>query len=293
VTSIALLISANFFFGCTISAYHYDLVCNLILISSAAHIGSMAFVHSYFKRSKVLCGIRSLLIIATFVLAWMLVDRQSSSHIFPSFKPNSDTRNLNGKTDTGLVLPAACFIKHPGESATTSYSNFTASLNWLTNATNAVATNSSTGFRSTNSSATFINGTTMLEFRQFNSDDTLTNDNKTALVFLTVAFGLMLIASFILWRYKKLNWSRYIAYSLRLASFLIIEGIMIYGFVQFLLLQNWMIKSNWFGGDKGEEEIGTFGQLIPLILLALPFLALAEQIFGKFLRFVLALENLT
>jgi hypothetical protein len=303
VTSIALLISTNFFFGCTISAYHYNLVFILVLISSAAHIGSMAFVHMYFNKNKILGGIRFVLILVTFVLAWLLLHRRSSSHIFPSFIPKSSTRNTSGKIDTGLVLPAACFIEHPGVSGTTPYSNFTASLYWLTNATNTVATNSSASFRSTNSSATFTNGTIMPEFQRFNSNDTLTNFDKTALIFLTIALGLTSIASGILSHYKpvkknqyndakKNKWPHYIAYALRCLSFLIITGITIYGLVQFILLQNWMINSNWFGGDKGERDFGSFGQLIPLILLALPCLALAEEIFGMSLHSVLALEKI-
>jgi len=151
----------------------------------------------------------------------------------------------------------------------------------------------------------------MPEFQRFNSNDTLTNFDKTALIFLSVALGLTSIASGILSHYnpakknqyndakknqyndaKKNKWPHYIAYALRCLSFLIITGIAIYGLVQFILLQNWMLNSNWFGGDKGERDFGSFGQLIPLILLALPCLALAEQIFGMSLHSVLALEKI-
>jgi len=82
-TSIALLITANTAVGCKITAYHYDLVCQLVLISSAAHMGSMAVAHKSFGRSLCLGIVRSLLLVASLGLGWVLFIRRGSSPIFP------------------------------------------------------------------------------------------------------------------------------------------------------------------------------------------------------------------
>jgi hypothetical protein len=45
-----------------------------------------------------------------------------------------------------------------------------------------------------------------------------------------------------------------------------------------------MRDSGWFGngdGSDGEYNLGSFGQLVPLILLALPVLSVLESIAGK------------
>lgn len=68
---------------------------------------------------------------------------------------------------------------------------------------------------------------------------------------------------------------------------------MVYGVVQFLSLQSWMEDSKWFGDDKGESTVSSFGQLMPLILLALPVLALAEQKFGRSFSFALLSKDFT
>jgi len=54
----------------------------------------------------------------------------------------------------------------------------------------------------------------------------------------------------------------------------------LYGFARFQQLQHWMNYSGWFK-DENEMEIDSFGQMMPLVLLALPFLALVEQLGGK------------
>lgn len=256
-------------------------MCDLVLISSAAHIGSIAFVHRYFSRSKTLGTMRFVLILVSFAFGWVLFAQRSYSEIFPMAKPDGGVGNINGTIDTGLVLPAACFLGHPGVSATTSYSNFTASEYWIMNIT--IATNSSTRTEGVNGSAIFTNSTTMPNFQQFSSNDVLRSNDIKAYAAMTVALIFTGVASIILaWTDDKDNrLCHWTAYTLRVVSFFTIYGVMAYGFSRFLILQEWMIGSGWFGGDNGESSLQSFGQLMPLVLLLLPILMVFEESAGK------------
>ncbi|KAF2826230.1 hypothetical protein CC86DRAFT_455791 [Ophiobolus disseminans] len=284
ITSIALLITVFFFKGCTISAYHYDLVCKLVLISSASHIGSMAFVRGYFNRDWLLALFRAGLMIASLALGWALfVRRQLYSPIFPSAPPVIDMENSTSKVNTGLVLPAACFIDHPGANATTSYSNFTASRYWTRNMTTVVASNSSTGFTNLNSSGISTNGTTIPSFSRFSTNDVLSNGDVIAYSFVSVALGFTLLASLVLWRIKDPEKSKQslichlVAHGLRFLSFLIVLGVWIYGLLTFTDLWQWMKKSKWFGEDDAEKSFSSFGQVMPVVMLLLTLFAMREE----------------
>lgn len=261
--------------GCDISAYHYDLVSKLVLISSASHISSIAFVHRYFKRNKILGTIRCLLILGTHAIGWDLIARRAMSPIFPNAGPSNSLLNNNGQNETSLVLPAACFFDHPGVSAVKSYGNFTASPHWILNVTATPATNSSIG----------SNGTATLHFENFSNNDDLSKGDLGAYVAVTIAILLTLSASYILNVYEtpdKPQRRHWLAYGFRCLSFFIVYSVMIYGFAKFQVLQGWMIESGLFGKDDGEKTFGSFGQLMPVLLLSLPLLAFFEEKCGKF-----------
>ncbi|KAF2681835.1 hypothetical protein K458DRAFT_488961 [Lentithecium fluviatile CBS 122367] len=284
VTSLALLITTNFFLGCTITAYHYDLVCSLVLMSSAAHIGSLAVMHRYFdaKKHQSWQHFRSLtrvaMILASFILSYVLF--RCRSEIFPSFRPLSNTNDANTTTSTGLVLPAVCFIDHPGYSNASSRQNFTASPSWSLNLTTPVSSNHSSLYGNSSSYGTSNISTpvTMPAFATFSSNDDLTSTgDMVALCFLFGAFILTALTSFILFLVKMdRTWHNWVAYSVRLICFVTTYVIAWYGFARFQQLQHWMKYSGWFGEDDGEESMASFGQLMPLVLLFLPVLALIE-----------------
>lgn len=91
ITSLALLIPLCLDSGCSISAYHYNIVCSLVLMSSAGHIASMVVIHRYFDTKVYLSVIRFLIIGGNFVLAAYVSSRRSN--IFPSYVPLSNFGN--------------------------------------------------------------------------------------------------------------------------------------------------------------------------------------------------------
>lgn len=158
----------------------------------------------------------------------------------------------------------------------------------MSNTTNHLLLNSTILSNSSLSaiSSSFIPGTnvTWPLFEQFSSNDHLTNaSDVVALAFLILSLLAAIATSSWLSSYKDPRKHLHtLAYSLRCCSFLTTYAIMLYGISQFFILQDWMKKSGLFKGDDGEDnKIETFGQLMPIVLLALPILALIEQFAGK------------
>jgi hypothetical protein len=291
VTSLALLIS-TFFLGCNISAYHYDLVCSLVLMSSAAHIGSLAVMHKYFdlengQISQIIRSlIRVLMILASFIMSYILFIRRYNTSIFPSFTTNSDVMDNNRTKSTGLVLPAACFIGHPGVSNASNPKNFTATPSWTLNYTAQASSNHSSLYGNSSSYGVSDNTTsfTMSAFTTFSSDDDFGNTGDlVALVFLTAACILAAVTSLVSFLSEGDSfWHHKFPFYSRLSCFVTTYGIAYYGLVRFQILHDWMNGSGWFeADDDGEKTVKSFGQLMPLILLSLPVLALIESLAGK------------
>jgi hypothetical protein len=216
----------------------------------------MIFVHQYFERSKLFGCLRFLLIIGTHAIGWDLIARRVRSHIFPNAQPADNIRDNNGPFRTSLVLPASCFIEHSGTSAVDSLHDFTASTHWVLNVTT---------------------------FENFTSDDDVRKIDIVLYSFITVAIFLTLIASIVLHRFEKdtghvkmFRGTHLLAFFLRALSSLIVYAIMIYGFIQFRSLHAWMQNSGWLDKDNSETNIQSFGQMLPVVLLFLPVISLAE-----------------
>ena len=246
-------------------------------------------MHKYFDQNPLLGGLRWLMMVLNLGFSWVLFYRRSKSHIFPSFKPKSDI--LAGDTfSTGLSKPSACYINHP-KAPTSGYpKNFTSSLDWFPWMSNTTGHMPSNITISSNSSllgnfSSLIPGTnvTWPLFEQFSSNDNLENvGDVIALAAITFSFMLASGTSALLSNSDLSRTRRHkVAYFLRWTSFTISYSIMIYGFSQFLILRDWMKKSNLFGQENDEYEISSFGQLMPIVLLILPVLALFEQFAGK------------
>ncbi|KAF2448869.1 S-adenosyl-L-methionine-dependent methyltransferase [Karstenula rhodostoma CBS 690.94] len=293
VTSIALLATANFFVGCTISAYHYDLVCSLVLMSSVAYIGSLVVMHKYFdvEKHRLLqygrSAVRVLMIATSFILSFILFHHRSN--IFPSNKPHSYAINHNRTSSTSLILSAACFIDHPGQSNASNPQNFTALPNWTRNYTIQASANQSSLLSNSSSYgisniSSFAN---MPAFSTFNSNDDLSSGSDLiALSFLLGACIVAALTSLILSLKKAEGACQHdhlcrhrLAYLSRGGCFVTTHAVTLYGLGKFWELKSWMMNSVWFAkDDTGESKVGSFGQLMPWILLSLPALAFIEAL---------------
>ena len=106
VTGLSLVIATRWYMGCTISAYHYDIVCDLVLMSVVTHLCSITFIIPYFHH-KGLGITRIFLILFTFVMAGLMLSKRSNTS-FPTGKPNYAP--TNSTLIPYLIAPAACFM---------------------------------------------------------------------------------------------------------------------------------------------------------------------------------------
>ena len=98
-------IAVLYYLGCSICAYRYDIVCNLILMSLVAHFASLGVISRYF--SNWLLGLlRAVLIIVAFSLAGVMFAERNNSH-FPTGVPGAEMNS--NMAAPPLLLAAACF----------------------------------------------------------------------------------------------------------------------------------------------------------------------------------------
>lgn len=89
--------------GCSISAYHYDVVANMLLITCATHLVAVTVARNYWDNplpSLVRIAVTAVLYIVTGVL---LSNQGTESKSFPTVVPPGSEKYSD------LFLPAACF----------------------------------------------------------------------------------------------------------------------------------------------------------------------------------------
>jgi hypothetical protein len=108
-TSGAYALTLRYAQGCKISAYHYNIVANMMLITCATHLMSITVVSQYWKH-KLLAVFRILLVTALYIVTALLLSNQNAGLElqWPTATP------IKNETDTLLVLPAACFQGNQG-----------------------------------------------------------------------------------------------------------------------------------------------------------------------------------
>ncbi|KAI0112319.1 hypothetical protein F4776DRAFT_350543 [Hypoxylon sp. NC0597] len=103
-TGAAYALTLQFGKGCSISAYHYNIVANMMLLTCATHLISVTIVRNYWK-FPWLALLRIACITFVFIATGLLMTNQNagSPEPFPTGVPDA---NL---TDSSIFLPAVCF----------------------------------------------------------------------------------------------------------------------------------------------------------------------------------------
>jgi hypothetical protein len=102
-TGGAYAITLRYAKACSISAYHYNIVANILLVTCATHLMAITVARHYWKHPFVgvlRIAVTSLLFIITGVL---LANRDSEANRFPTRVPD-DTEQYSL-----MLLPASCF----------------------------------------------------------------------------------------------------------------------------------------------------------------------------------------
>jgi hypothetical protein len=95
IAGIALLLVVNHQ-ACQISAYHYNLVCTMLLMSIITHLNTLINIPDFLYKGKTVATYRLIGIFAQFVLSGIVLSARNTS-TFPS-QPSSLA-----------IMPAACF----------------------------------------------------------------------------------------------------------------------------------------------------------------------------------------
>ncbi|KAI1104821.1 hypothetical protein F4804DRAFT_173116 [Jackrogersella minutella] len=103
-TGAAYALTLRYWRGCTISAYHYNIVANMMLLTCATHLISVTIVRNYWK-FPWLAFLRVVSITFVFIVTGLLMTNQNADTDlpFPTGVPNAN------ETDSPIFLAAACF----------------------------------------------------------------------------------------------------------------------------------------------------------------------------------------
>lgn len=101
-TGAAYALTLRYWRGCSITAYHYNIVANMLLLTCATHLMSITVVRRYW-RYPWLALARVVLMTGLFIVTGVLLSNQNARRQFPTGVP------MRNEKDSLLVLPAACF----------------------------------------------------------------------------------------------------------------------------------------------------------------------------------------
>lgn len=101
-TGGAYALSLRFWKGCTITAYHYNVIAKMLLLTCATHLMSVAIVRHYW-RYPLLAFVRVVVITGVFIVTGLLLGNQNATRAaFPTSVPTST------KANSLIMMRAAC-----------------------------------------------------------------------------------------------------------------------------------------------------------------------------------------
>ncbi len=266
-TGLAYAITLRYAKGCQISAYHYNIVANMLLLTCATHLMAVTISRHYWEHPFV--AIIRVVITAGVYLATgiMLSNQGAGGNGFPTEIPQANT------TDSLLFLQAACFQ--------TDASHFTQSLDQSLSSLE-------------NIKEAFLDG------------DRIHGWNMYLAMLLFYALALVVgLGRFIQHGGRKEGrrariglWARrtcaplfratflfHLVFALYLAGGIAIASWTVVGSAFYISgLRQWVSTSGWLALENGknpEDDPTTFGQLVPLLLIALTIFTMLQVLSGK------------
>jgi hypothetical protein len=243
--------------ACTISAYHYNLVCLMLVIGIITHLNTLISVPDFFTKGKVVATYRIILIIWQITMTGVALSARHHTN-FP-IEPS------------GLgALPAVCFA-NANASADAGYADLI-----------DVATNITTGITSnTTSNATQVFNNAKIVTKGMGAYITLMVFGLFALITLigewiseTCAAGSLKS------RKHPIAW---FSIFISIASLLASIAIVVYNIGQYNTLVGGMEIPKWY--QTTVENKWTFSQYMPILLLASASIPLMESLSGTLTPF--------
>jgi len=276
-TGAAYVVTLRYYKGCQVSAYHYNIVANMMLLTCATHLMSVTVVRNYWKY-PVLAVLRVLVITGVFLATGLLLSNQNVDKGFPTKLPDFSKEHPE---DALIFLPAACFmggthLSKSVSSVTSSGQNFVDAL-----------LNSET-------SANFIQG-------------------WSNFLVMGIWYGAVMVAELFRlvgrgryhsgWRQNLVGRARRIMPVFSKKPKLKAPFLALYWGIGFTIsawtvvvagryiidLRMWVGQSGWLQLDDGqknpEDEAASFGQLVPIFVTSLTLFSFIQIIHGECLPF--------
>lgn len=107
---IALAYGINFVVSskCTLSAYHYEVGLNMVLLALASTNLSTLMLRDYWARAKIAATLRTLVIIVIYIFLGRMIAYQFMRESTPEEVWLAKLANSN--PDSSILLPASCFL---------------------------------------------------------------------------------------------------------------------------------------------------------------------------------------
>ncbi|KAK3381073.1 hypothetical protein B0H63DRAFT_196098 [Podospora didyma] len=248
-TGGAYAITLRYFKGCTISAYHYNIVANMLLVTCATHLMAVTVSRHYWEHVYV--GFLRVAVTAlVYLVTGVLLSNQGGGNAFPTEVPPASAQYSE------ILMPAACF-----QNAKFSFGdNFKGSF-----------ASSNDFFRARIPGWTqflvmfiFYALAVLINLGRLIRRGTGHNGKRRKFVnWLKTYFAILFRAKRLLY----ILFSFYLFAGIGIASWTVATSAM-----YVLELRSWVDKSIWMDKNNGknpENDPATFGQLVPVLLITL------------------------
>ncbi len=266
-TGGAYAITLRYTRGCEISAYHYNIVANILLLTCATHLMSVAISRHYWEHPLVAL-LRVTVTVGVYLVTGIMLSNQGQD--FPTQIPNANT------TDSLMFMQAACF-----QNGTTNFAtDLVQSVNSTTSAKNAFVDsqigNKIQGWNQYLVMILFYGLAVLVGFGRYLQHGTK-RDGKRAgvgrwakktcapLFRLRFAFSCL--------------FALYLIGGIAIASWTVVESA-----VYITGLRSWVNASGWLAlsnGKNPEDDPTSFGQLVPLLLIGLTIFTMLQILSGE------------
>ncbi|KAI0161595.1 hypothetical protein GGR57DRAFT_363034 [Xylariaceae sp. FL1272] len=272
-TGAAYALTLRYSTGCSVSAYHYNIVANMLLLTCATHLMSVIIVRNYWKYIG-LAIVRIIAITGVFIVTALLFTNQNAERRqFPTGIPAWN------ETDSLLFLAAACFESSDNKA-----------INTFKQSTQ----NPDAFFQKT-----LVNST---------PDNKVQGWNYFVAILLYYGAAIIVAIVRVIRRGKsRPGWRGRLGQSVKrscghirflrrffewLFFIYMLLGVFLGALVVVMAgkyifdLRRWVNRSGWIEKENGvlnpEDDWSTFGQLVPIITSALILFSLAQIVSGKF-----------
>ncbi|KAI9647249.1 hypothetical protein NHQ30_003632 [Ciborinia camelliae] len=261
-TSGAYAITLRWAQCCSISAYHYNIVGNMMLIGCATHLLSMIVVSEYWKIKSVAI-IRIILVGILYALTGIILTNQnvgSGPNTWPSGVPNQN------ESSSTMILPAACFLSKDSLFMDSLNRTFATTKSFEIAVVDSTPGNHIVGWNLWILMLLFYILSFLVDFIR-----TCCNRYRSAVTRYRVRWFGPRASKFICW----------IFWGYQVLGTILCGSALVNSFKYILKLRGWMDASGWIepdiGGKNPENDPTSFGQMVPLLMILMTFFTFLQD----------------